>query len=183
MYAILVQISRVHIQLMIIRFCVLLLTTACVYAVDSVRTVTYMQIDSGKVAASGLGISDKKDMPDFTVTYLAGPKDGDLIGIYHGGHPTAFSTSKKVLGEVKGMISGLPVIWTIWSDASGNTVQYGAETIFDAGKVICDVKPHYSEYRIVFHLFVFRASLQDLYFGRCIASSLIMAGPDKRPQN
>lgn len=133
-------------------------------------------LDSDRIAASGMKTERKTDMPDFTITYLHGPEAGDVIGIYDGGYPSAFSKHGKRLGEVKDTIAGQPVVWTCWSqDVEGKT-RYGAEALLPSRRTVITVGGTKDESLEQFHVFIYRSDLKTLAMARKLAASIFRKG-------
>ena len=144
------------------------------------EVVVLASIDSEKVSASGLKVEHKRDMPDFTVTYLYGPESGDLIGIYEGAHPSLFSSRGKRLGEVRDNIAEKPVVWTCWSmEADGRKV-FGAEVLLPSRRILFGVPK--VEFPQQFHVFIIRRDLKSLAEARKFAAGLIKNMPNKAPE-
>ena len=151
------------------------------HAVD-MEVVALASIDLDRVAASGLKVEHKTDMPDFTVTYLHGPEPTDVIGIYEGGHPSTFCSQKKQLGKVKGIIAEKPVEWVCWTEERNAKKLYGSEVLFPSRRIT--VPGQKTEVTQEFHVWVFRSDLKSLAAARRLVSSLFRTEPSsKRAQS
>ena len=134
-------------------------------------------VDLERVAATGLKVEYKRDMPDFTVTYLRGPQSTDVIGIYEGGYPSTFSSRGKPLGEVKDRIAEQPVVWVCWSEEKEGKKAFAAETLLPSRRIVFGEKKSESVEQM--HIFVYRGDLKSLAEARKLAGSIIKKGANK----
>lgn len=135
-----------------------------------IEVVALASIAQDRVATTGLKVERKTNMPDFTVTYLHGPKPNDVIGIYEGSFPTMFVSSGKLLGRVKDTIAEKHVEWVCWSEEQEGKKRYGAETRLPSRRII--VREAKLEDSQEFHVWVIRSDLKALAEARKLAGSL-----------
>jgi hypothetical protein len=144
------------------------------------ETIIVASVDSEAVSASGLTIEHKRDMPDFTVTYLRGPHSEDVIGIYDGAHPSTFSSEGKRLGAVRDNIASQPVTWTCWTKQEEGEKLFGAEVLVLSRRIVAGEEK--TEFRQHFHVFIIHGDLKSLAEARKLAARLIKNGPNKAPE-
>jgi hypothetical protein len=143
---------------------------------EEIAVTILASIDHDRVAATGLKAEEKKNVPDFTITYLRGPEITDTIGIYEGGNPTLFSTHGNRLGEVKDRIAGRSVAWVCWSQVVDGKTHYGAEALLPSRRTVVRFEKKEEEFVTQFHVFVIRADLKALAEARKLAASVIREG-------
>src|SRR5690606_6903022 len=120
---------------------------------------------------------EKKDMPDFTITYLQGPESTDVVGVFEGDYPTLFSTRGKRLGEIKDSIAGQAVVWICWSQVVEGKTQYCAEALLPSRRTVIRFGDKQEESVTQFHVFIIRGDLKALAEARKLAASIIKKGP------
>jgi hypothetical protein len=146
---------------------------------EEISVTILASLDSDRIVATGMKTEEKKDMPDFTITYLRGPETTDAIGVYEGGHPTLFSTRGKRLGEVKDSIAGQSVVWVCWSQEVEGKRQYGAEALLPSRRTVVTFGEKKEEFVTQFHVFIIRGDLNALAAARKLAASIIKRGPNR----
>ena len=156
---------------------ILFLATLVAANAEQITRTVLASHDAERIAATGMKWEKKKNMPDFTVTYLQGPGSTDVIGIFEGEHPSAFSPRGKRLGEVKGTMAGESVTWVCWSEESAGKTQYGAEAFMPSRRTVIKFGDKQEIVVTQFHVFVLRGDLQGLAAARKLAASLIRKGP------
>jgi hypothetical protein len=150
----------------------------CLAAFASDVDVTVLaELDEAAIAASGMRVDRKTDMPDFVVIYLRGPKENDAIGLYEGAHPSLFTPRGKKLGEVKDTIAGQAVVWSCWEEQRGGLRIVGAEALLISRRVV--VREHKEEFVQQFHVFVTRSDFRSLAEARQFVASLFKKKPNQ----
>ena len=134
-------------------------------------------LDPAKVAAAGMKTAQTNTVTDFTVTHLTGPKEGEEIGLYEGGHPGLLSTGKKLSREIKDTIAGQPVTWLCWSEEDDGALSYNAEVIFESKRLKLGGQAAYVE---KYHVFMSRSDPGALEEARKLASGLFKQGSARR---
>jgi hypothetical protein len=137
-------------------------------------------VDAEKVAASGMAVEHKRDMPDFSIIYLRGPERNDVIGIFEGANPSTFGARGKRLGEIRDSIAGQAVVWACWSMEEEGKKLFGAEVLVPSRRIIVGEKK--DEILQQFHVFVVRSDLRTLAEARKVAAGLIKKTPNKAPE-
>jgi hypothetical protein len=158
----------------------ILLGTSLAGFASDVDVTVLAELDEAKIAASGMLVERKTDIPDFVVIYLRGPKENDAIGFYEGAHPSLFTPRGKKLGEVKDMIAGQSVVWSCWEERRGGAEIVGAEALLISHRVV--VRGHKEEFVQQFHVFVTRSDFKSLAEARLFAASLLKKKPNQSPE-
>ena len=144
---------------------------------EAISTTVLAYVDLERMAATGLKIETKSDMPDFTITYLIGPETADSLGVYEGGYPSLFNTRGKKLGEVKDTVGGQSVIWTCWSEVVEGQTRYGAETVLPSRRTSISIDGRQDDSVEQFHVFMYRGDLKALAAARKLAGEIIRKAP------
>lgn len=156
---------------------ILFLASVATTCAEEVAVTVLASLDPERIAASGMRVEEKKDMPDFTITYLRGPATTDVVGFYEGGHPNPFSGRGKLLGEIKDDIAGQKVVWVCWTETVDGRTQYGAEALLPSRRTVVRFEKNEKEFVTQFHVFVIRGDLKALAEARKLAASIIKRGP------
>jgi hypothetical protein len=161
---------------------ILFLAAVAATTAEEVAVTVLASLDPDRIAESGMKVEEKKDMPDFTLTYLRGPTTTDVVGVYEGGHPSPFSGRGKRLGEIKDGIAGQEVVWVCWTETVDGRTQYGAEALLQSRRTVVRFEKKEEEFVTQFHVFVIRGDLKALAEARKLAARIIKRGPIQTPE-